>query len=165
MRYSKLLNLIDISDSSIVSNITEVEIYKKINPQLNISQNIDIYFNTKFVDDLPTLDLNHAGTDRHTIRSTTFVYNGLRSFFEDDGDGNLRIMQEDKTMHKKIADAGYVDYNNGIVYLRNFNISDYDGSEIRIYAKTKDKDISVSKNTILTIEPDEITINIDAVRV
>jgi hypothetical protein len=165
MRYSKLLNLIDISDSSIVSNITEVEIYKKINPQLNISQNIDVYFNTKFVDDLPTLDLNHAGTDRHTIRSTKFVYNGLRSFFEDDGDGNLRIMQEDKTMHKKIADAGYVDYANGIVYLRNFNISDYDGSEIRIYAKTKDKDISVSKNTILTIEPDEITINIDAVRV
>lgn len=165
LRYSKLLNLIDITDSSVVSNITEVEIYKKINPQLNVSQNIDIYFNTPLVDDLPALGTNHASIDRHTIRSTAFIYNGILSFIEDDGDGNLRVMQEDKNMHKKITDIGYVNYAKGVISLRNFNISDYNGSEIRLYAKTKDKDISVSKNTILTIEPDEIKINIEAVRV
>ena len=47
----------------------------------------------------------------------------------------------------------------------NLNVDSYDGNEIKIYAKPRDNDITVGKNTILTIEPSEIKITVESVRV
>ncbi len=68
-------------------------------------------------------------------------------------------------MHKKIRDVGTVNYDTGLIKLINFTVNSYQGNEIKIYARPRDSDVSVNKNTILTIEPTEIKVKIEAVRV
>jgi hypothetical protein len=165
LRSSKLNYTIDSTDSSIVSNITEIQIYKKIIPLLGVSQNIDINLNVPLTDDLPELSDNHPLLDRHTISSSSFKYNNTDVTLEDNGSGIIRIVQTIGDLHKKLRDVGTVNYKTGFIQLTNFNIDSYQGTALKIYAKPKDNDISVSKNTILTIEPSEIVIDIEAVRV
>lgn len=165
LRYSKFNSTIDSSDNSIVSNLTELQIYKKIKPSIGISQNFDINFNVALTNDLPELSDQHISSDRHTIGSSLFVYNGLDCLIEDNGSGVLRIVQPVGTLHKKVIDIGTVDYDKGIVKIINLTVDSFDGNEIKIYAKPKDNDITVGKNTILTIEPSEIKIAVESVRV
>ena len=165
LRNSKLNYTIDSADSSIVSNITDVLIYKKIVPILGTPQNIDILFNVSLTDDLPLLLDSHPSSDRHTISSSLFNYNGIDVSIEDNGEGLLRLVQSIGDMHKKIRDIGTVDYNTGLIKLINFSVNSYQGNEIKIYARPRDTDVSVSKNTILTIEPTEVKVKIEAVRV
>ena len=165
LRSSKLNYTIDSTDSSIVSNITEIKIYKKIIPLLGVSQNIDINLNVPLTDDLPELSDNHPLLDRHTISSSSFKYNNTDVTLEDNGSGIIRIVQTIGDLHKKLRDVGTVNYKTGFIQLTNFNVDSYQGTALKIYAKPKDNDISVSKNTILTIEPSEIVIDIEAVRV
>lgn len=165
LRSSKLNYIVDSTDSSIVSNITEIQIYKKIIPLLGVSQNIDINLNVPLTDDLPELSDNHPLLDRHTISSSSFKYNNTDVTLEDNGSGIIRIVQTIGNLHKKLRDVGTVNYKTGFIQLTNFNVDSYQGNALKIYAKPKDNDISVSKNTILTIEPSEIIINIEAVRV
>lgn len=165
LRSSKLNYAIDSTDSSIVSNITEIQIYKKIIPLLGVSQNIDINLNVPLTDDLPELSDNHPLLDRHTISSSSFKYNNTDVTLEDNGSGIIRIVQTIGDLHKKLRDVGTVNYKTGFIQLTNFNVDSYQGNALKIYAKPKDNDISVSKNTILTTEPSEINIDIEAVRV
>jgi hypothetical protein len=165
LRYSKFNSSIDSSDTSIVSNLTELQIYKKIKPIIGVGQNFDINFNVPLINDLPELLEQHNASDRHTIGSSLFVYNGLDCLIEDNGSGVLRIVQPIGNVHKKVVDIGTVDYDKGIVKLINFTIDSYDGNDIKIYAKPRDNDITVGKNTILTIESSEIKIAVESVRV
>jgi len=165
LRYSKFNSTIDNSDTSIVSNLTELQIYKKIKPRIGISQNIIINFNVSLVNDLPELPDQHPSFDRHTISSSLFSYNGIECVIEDNGSGILRIVQPAANLHKKIIDIGTVNYDTGTISLINLNIDSYEGNELKIYAKSKDNDISVGKNTILLIEPSEIKVTIESVRV
>ena len=165
LRYSKFNSIIDNSDTSIVSNLTELQIYKKIKPRIGIGQNINIDFNVSLVNDLPELPDQHPSSDRHTIGSSLFSYNGIECVIEDNGSGILRIVQPTTNLHKKIIDVGTVNYDNGTISLINFKVDSYEGNELKIYAKSKDSDISVGKNTILLIEPSEIKVTIEPVRV
>ena len=165
LRNSKLNYTIDSADSSIVSNITDVLIYKKVIPNLGTPQNIDILFNVALTNDLPELADSHPSSDRHTISSSLFNYNGIDVSIEDNGEGVLRLVQPIGDMHKKIRDVGTVNYDTGLIKLINFTVNSYQGNEIKIYARPRDSDVSVNKNTILTIEPTEIKVKIEAVRV
>jgi hypothetical protein len=165
LRNSKLNYTIDSADSSIVSNITDVLIYKKVIPNLGAPQNIDILFNVALTNDLPQLTDSHPSSDRHTISSSLFNYNGIDVSIEDNGEGVLRLVQPIGDMHKKIRDVGTVNYDTGLIKLINFTVNSYQGNEIKIYARPRDSDVSVNKNTILTIEPTEIKVKIEAVRV
>jgi len=166
LRYSKLLNIIDNSDTSIVSNITDLEIHKEI-IEYNVGnlQNISFSFNCKLIDDIPKMEDNHPVEDRHCISSNTFRYGSIICSIEDNGDSELFIVQKIGSIHKKIKKIGSVNYNTGMVNLNGF-ISDYiEDGVLKIYARPHDNDVSVSKNTILTIKPNDIKINVQAVRV
>lgn len=108
---------------------------------------------------------SHPSSDRHTISSSLFNYNGIDVSIEDNGEGVLRLVQPIGDMHKKIRDVGTVNYDTGLIKLINFTVNSYQGNEIKIYARPRDSDVSVNKNTILTIEPTEIKVKIEAVRV
>jgi hypothetical protein len=165
LRYSKFNSSIDSSDTSIVSNLTELQIYKKIKPIIGVGQNIDINFNVSLTNDLPELSDQHSDNDRHTIGSSLFIYNGIDCLIEDNGSGIIRIAQPIGNLHKKVIDIGTVDYDRGVIKLINFKVDSYEGNEVKIYAKPKDNDITVGKNTILTIESSEIKIAVESVRV
>lgn len=163
LRYSQLISDINDTELSIVSNITEITAYKKINPVLGVSQNIDINFNIALRNDLPTQDESHPIDDYHAVESSTFIYAGFTCQIEDDGNGLIRIMRYERDRMVKILDVGTVNYDTGFIQLKNFNISLYDGEAIKVYVRPRDIDVSTEKNTILTIEPSSINITVEAV--
>ena len=96
--------------------------------------------------------------------SSPFTFNSQQCIMEDNGSGIVRIMATDGQLNKKILDVGTVDYDSGQVVLNDFLISGYNGDAIKIYGVPRNKDVSVTKDTILTIESNEIKISIEQVR-
>lgn len=164
LRYSKLINEIDDAHTSIISNQTEVEIYKKILLDVGAPQNIDIDFNIHIHSSYPVLTAAHPSEDLHAIRSSYFVFNGDRVLLEDDGNGVIRIIKTVGDKDIKIKDVGTVDYHTGKIKLTNFIVDSYEGSYFKIYALPHDKDIVPYKSDIFTLETEEINITVEASR-
>lgn len=162
-RYSKFIKAIDDADSNIISNETDVELTKYLSPQLGVNQKLLIDFKTQLADDLPIIAAEHPSSDRHAITSSPFVYNGVRCVLEDDGDGHLRIVTSSGT-HRQMAVVGTVNYLTGLVTVTNFNVSSFDGTYFKVYAKPHTKDVVSSKNVILNILESDVIINIEQIR-
>jgi hypothetical protein len=166
LRKSKLVTAIDSSTKSIVSNETHIEIYKKVVPFLGVPQNIIIRFGVPLYARGPELGLIHPEIDTHAITSSYFTYNGEKVLFEDDGNGNVRIVGSDGRGNHvaKPSPIGTIDYNTGTIKLIGFNIDKFEGQELRIYGIPNYDDINVIGNNILELGLDEININIQTVR-
>lgn len=170
LRYSKLTRTIDDVDESIVGNQTDLIVYKKIIPKLAQPQNIDINFGMPLEQTYYILDTISEGKINsdidvvHIVYSSPFIYNGESCELEDNGNGIVRIIRTTGNKHSVIKNVGTVDYNTGLIKLINFSIDRYDGNYFKIFVKTKDKDIVGSQNEILSIEPDEINLTVEAIR-
>lgn len=170
LRYSKLTKAIDAVDESIVGNQTELVVYKKILPKLATPQNIDINFamplkETYYIlDTVSTLKKTHEIESVHIVHSAPFVYNGAACVLEDNGNGIIRIIRTTGDKHAVLKNVGTVDYDTGLVKLINFTIDSYEGNYFKIYVQTREKDIIGSMNEILSIEPDEINLTVEAIR-
>lgn len=165
LRYSKLINEIDLAEDSIVSNDTVIRLIKYLPIQLNKAQNFRLDFKSALIDTVSLVDSEHPSGDFHTITSTSFTYGGQRNcILEDDGDGVLRVVSQDLNTHKSIVNVGNVDYVTGIVNINNLIVSDKSGNTFKIYATTKSKDFESSKNTILNLLEEDISLDIIQVR-
>lgn len=164
LRYSKLVSAIDDTDPSIVSNETEIQIYKKITPRLGVSQNFVVNFKIPLQDDIALLTANHKASDKHTIASSSFIYKGERVKFGDDGDGRITIVKTVGDRHIVIDRVGRVNYDTGRVNINNVVIDSFSGNYLKIYAVTRRKDITSRQNTVFTVENDEINIRVREIR-
>lgn len=171
LRYSKLVRTIDDVDTSIVSNETELHAYKKILPRLGVPQNIDLNFNipieeTDYVSDQSAFvaSTRHAIKDTRAVHSTYFRYNGEKCLIEDDGAGRLRIVREENNFHFVIREVGTVNYKTGEIKLINFSLDSFEGNYMKLYVSPASKDVIGSRNEILSIEPDEIILTVEAIR-
>lgn len=164
LRYSTLVKAIDAADGSIIGNDLFVKPYLSFVPTLNESQTHTLKFYNSFRR-LPFSNRVHVYEDEHTIRSTPFIYNGSLCTLEDDGNGVLRIVQVSGTDHLVVVeDAGSVDYAAGIVIIKNFKVSSYVGTKIKVYAIPLSRDITASKNQIVRIENVDVGVNVIAER-
>lgn len=172
LRYSKLTTAIDNVDSSIISNQTDLSAYKKLKPLTNKPQNIDIQFNIPLKKTYYLLDtivgnrsISQGDVEiSHSVHSSVVTYNGDKCEIEDNGVGTLRLVKITNNEHMIIKNVGTVDYDTGRVQLTNFTIDSYDGNYFKIYVVPAEKDISIKKNEILSIESDEINLTVEAVR-
>lgn len=172
LRYSKLTTTIDDVDPSIVSNQTDLFVYKKVIPVIGRPQNIDINFNLPLRKTYYLLD--RVVKDRtitqgeievaHTVRSSTVSFNGEKCEIEDNGAGQLRLVKVTDDEHAIIRTVGTVDYDTGKIQLTNFLIDSFDGSALKIYVTPAEKDVIITKNEILFVESDEINLDIEAIR-
>jgi hypothetical protein len=163
-RHSPFTRLIDDTDASIVSNVTNIRIYKKLTPQLTTLLNFPMNFGVALLNDLPELPTRHPIGEQHIISSTSFMYNGISVFVEDDGDGGIRLMRRDGGNDVKVVDVGTVDYDTGYLNFENFFVDSYVGSAIHVYARPRDKDIILPKDTIAQIEADAITVTVETLK-
>lgn len=164
LRYSSLVKAIDAADSSIISNDLYAKPFMSFVPTLNEVQTHTLKFYNTFRR-MPYSNRVHVYEDEHTIRTTPFTYNGALCTIEDDGNGILRVVQVSGTSHLVVAEnIGSVDYNNGIVTIRNLQVSSYEGSKIKVYALPLVKDITASKNQVMRIQSVDVGINIIAER-
>lgn len=165
LRYSRLIKSIDDSDAAIISNETDVEYIKYFTPTLNVPQNIVCDFKAPLIPTVPELGDLHPIIDIHAVSSTPFTYAGTPNcVLEDNGEGVVRVVVPAGNNHQVVEVVGTVDYDTGVVQLKNFKISNYVGTSLKIYGVPKTKDLSSSQNVILNILEPDVQITIDQVR-
>lgn len=155
-RYSQFVKAIDAADSSIVSNLTTIQIEKRFVPSLTNSTTYNVSFNN-------ALHNPHAG-HRYAISSSAFTYRGNTSYFDDDGNGNLRIyyITGSNTRVYTNETAGVVNYRTGLVTINAFLPSAFVGSSLSIFADSADDDVNAIRNQILLIAGANVTLIDDA---
>lgn len=167
LRYSKLVNAIDNSSSGIISNETDIVGVKYFIPtSLNSNLNYQLNFGYALAASTPGLTSQQQAGASPAIFSTSLVYNNQRAYLEDTGAGVVNFVTADSGISGKqiLGRAGRVDYTSGTLYLDNFSISDYEGNQIKIYGRSAQKDIISSKDIILNIIDNDVTISITEVR-
>ena len=156
-RHSKLLRLIDDTDTAILNNTTTVTMGKFFTP-VNASSSYNINFNNAFFNP-------HSGHNAEAggiIASTGFQLDNdttTEYFFDDDGSGNLRIYSLSSGVRTYLnSAAGTIDYTNGTISTTSLFISavsNVDGessTKIRITAIPKSNDVVPVRNQILEID-------------
>lgn len=162
LRYSKLIQAIDNSHSSIISNETELRAVKYLKPLTKRTISFDIDYGAPLAITIPDTSTHNIG-DAHTIESSRFTYNGLPVYFEDNGAGIVRLINTQGGKHQTIKNIGTVNYETGLVQITGLTIDRYD-SYIKVYARMEAKDISTRKNTILNISEADVDIVVRQVR-
>jgi hypothetical protein len=164
-RYSKLVQAVDATDASIISNETDINLVKYLTPELGVPLNLTLDFKCPLTQEIPLLGDEHPMVDVHGVSSTPFTYTGIQNcVLEDNGDGVMRIVSPSGANHKKIVDVGTVDYETGVVRLNNFNVQNYVGTSLKIYAEPRSRDITAIQNVILNIIESDVNITIEQIR-
>jgi hypothetical protein len=164
-RASRLETEIDASDPSIISSITDLQIYKKTNPTIGELVNIDLDFGTKL-----RTDLLAEKEDRHradiisALQSSNFYYKSELCTMDDDGAGKVRIMKIVGGNHERVTDIGTIDYNTGAIRIRDIKIDSYIGQSLRFFCRPNDPDLAGQLNNIVSIEENEIDITLEEIR-
>ena len=161
IRYSALLNVIDTAESSIVSNETELELIKRIYPEVNK----DVVHTIEFSNEL----FNHNGLYPEgfdpTVSSSVFThtFNGVDydTYIKDNGLGTIYSYTLNNQGEETVIDSniGSVDYTTGTITF-NINIKGYT-EKISIYGKPKNDDIVVNDNKFLVMDSNDFDITSD----
>jgi hypothetical protein len=161
LRYSKLVEAIDDTDDSIISNLTDISLYKKLQPDLITPQQFVLQYGTPLNQEGPTSDAN----DRNrTLTSSQFTYKGDLVTLQDGGDGTVQIVKKVGNDLVTLQQVGTIDYAGGSVTISGLVFDNYTGDYFKIYVIPADRDVTALQRNILTIEPDEVDITVEALR-
>jgi len=164
-RHSAVTQTIDNAESSILSNITKVKMYKNITPTLNSGLKYTLSFNNAFFNP-------HSGHNSDAggiVSSTGFKINDDNSvnehFLDDDGTGNVRVYYLNGTVRVYTDSTfGTINYTTGELILTSANItsiSNVDGavsSVIRVTTTPSSNDVVPVRNQVLSIDVANSTI-------
>jgi hypothetical protein len=160
LRFSQLTTTIDQSDPSIISNSTDIQLYQNLQPSTNQATDFTINFSTPLIGDLPTLPTNHPAMDEKVLSSSQFTYKGNICYLEDDNNGNVRIVQINNNTVSTVQIIGAIDYTSGIILLKGFKPDSFVGNSLQLFVRPADNDVSCVQNTILSIDPSNVNINV-----
>jgi hypothetical protein len=161
--YSTFLARIDGSDTSIVSNFTQINPFIRTIPIVNRNNSYVLNFNNAILKTSPGESTHAIDTDKGVF-SSTFTYGGVTCMIEDDGNGSLRIVKISATDHIEVKKIGSVDYATGRLDIVNFDPSSFIGAGVDIFIKPVSFDFTTSKNDILVINPRDVFVNMTPVR-
>jgi hypothetical protein len=165
-RFSRFVRTIDDADDSIISNDTSIMLTKRLLPQPNE------YFTT-------TIDFNNAIHNHHdgatddasvleqgVVYSSYFTYiapDGTQyplSYIKENGIGDLIIVSLiNNTLLILNNNIGTVDYDTGITTINKLLCTNY-GDFLRIYVHTTAKDVLMSKDKIVLIDSDDVSVTV-----
>ena len=156
-RYSKLVQAIDTSQISIISNETDISVIKIVTPELNKYLTFDVDYK------IP-LDIEHHILDNtnYCVRTSIIIYKGIKAHIRDDGNGVLNVVSD--ITGSIIEPVGTINYDAGLLQFSNLKLDSFFGNGIKINATPRYKDISTINNVILNIIEDDLSINIEPVR-
>ena len=171
-RHSRLTESINNADTSILSNITTVKLYKFITPTLNEGLKYTLSFNNAFYNP----HSGHNSTGGGVVSSTGFKINDDSStnehFLDDDGAGIIRVYYLSGTTRIYTSSTfGTIDYTTGEIILTSAHItsiSNVDGAvstRIRVFAIPSSNDVVPVRNQVLSIDTSNSTFDgdVDAV--
>lgn len=159
-RYSNLVTAIDSADRSIISNDTTVRAIRSLVPQLGVETDYTIDFQQALEDDFADLQKIHPANYLSAISSSPFISSGKIVILEDDGLGTVKLKSDSGVEHSEVSVIGSVDYETGRVILNKLKIDSFTGNSIKIYGRTRSKDILSELRTILSIRDQDIRITV-----
>ena len=167
-RYSKIIGLIDNTDTSIVSNITTVKIRKDFTPLIGTSSKYDVYFRNA----LYNPHSGHNSASGGILSSTGFKIDGDADtiyFLDDDGQGNVRRYSlSGATRTYANNTQGTIDYSTGAVTVNSLNVSVVENirgaasTVIELTVTPSSNDVVPVRDQILNIDTANSTITVEA---
>jgi hypothetical protein len=160
-KYSKLLQVIDNTDTAITSNITKIRIRRDLKAAINQSAQYELCFGNRF----------HIDEDGFNIKSTGFKISGetdtvyLTDIPNDDKKAGIisivKPLQETGTNRVIVKNAGIVDYEKGEVILQTILITSTSLPDniIEIQAIPESNDVVGLKDLYLSLSVSKSTIN------
>lgn len=162
-RYSKFVTHIDEVDTSITSNDTRITMIKKISPKLNFATSYEISFNNRAEQE--GVYGGVAYPDERVFTSSVFDYVDSDNtiwgscYLEDDALGNVIVYTYINGVKFVVNTAiGTINYITGRVIITNLKASSYINN-ISLYLTTQNKDIIATKNMILMISAEDVTVD------
>ena len=152
-RYSKVTGLIDDVDTSILSNITTVDMRKSFTPTIGSSTRYDVYFRNAIYNP-------HSGHEPIVSSTGFFVAgNSNEMFLDDDGQGNIRRYFLSSGIRTYVNNSqGTIDYTNGQITINSLNVSSISNirgessSVIEITVTPSSNDVVPVRNQIVEID-------------
>lgn len=160
-KYSKLLQVIDNTDTAITSNITKIRMRRDLKASVNQSAQYELCFGNRF----------HINEDGFNIKSTGFKISGetdtvyLTDIPNDDKKTGIisvvKPLQETGTNRVIVKNAGIVDYEKGEVILQTILITSTSLPDniIEIQAIPESNDVVGLKDLYLSLSVSKSTIN------
>tara|TARA_R100001079_G_scaffold1076_1_gene734 strand:+ start:569 stop:2494 length:1926 start_codon:yes stop_codon:yes gene_type:complete len=162
-KYSKILQVIDKTDTSITSNITKVVVRRDLQVTLNQFAQYELCFGNQF----------HVNTTGFNIKSTGFFINGVNSkvYLTDVPNSDMRtgvisIVRENSSGNTDVftivkSSAGIVDYVKGEVILNTVNIVSTEKPDniIEIQAFPESNDVVGLKDLYVSFSVADSSIN------
>ena len=156
-RYSYVASLIDKSNRAITSNITTVSLEKEVFPSYNQTTEYTVKIGNP---------IYNSGLPEESIVSTGFYTINVPQmcFIQDiptEGSdiGLLQLFYYNGGNKTKLKNIGTVNYALGTLYIDPITITGVDGDSLRFKVKPQSNNVASSRNQIVMIVPDNITIN------
>ena len=167
-RHSKLVGLIDTTDTSILSNITTIKLRKNITPTLNSSTKYTVNFSNA----LYNPHTGHNSASGGILETSGFKINGDTTniwYLDDDGQGNVRRYRFDGSTRSYANETqGTINYSSGQVVVNSLNISSLEDirgattTVLEITVKPNSNDIVPLRNQVLEIDVSNSTVSVEA---
>lgn len=167
MRYSKLVEDINNAHNSIVSTDLYTVPFKKLFVTPGVAYGAIIDFGFPFSTTYTISYDDYVQTNVKAVYSMTFTYGGRVCNIQDDRAGNVGVYTaEGEDKDTLLVRIGSVDYESGRVVISNLIVDSYPhlGGHFNLYVNPREKDISTTKNYILTIPDDDIVVNVVSVK-
>lgn len=154
--YSNLVSDIDVSNPSVTHNLSTVRMQKRFIPTFGESKRYEETFNNAI--EPGTLASNLFVTSQDPVINHI---DGTVYQFDDDGNGNIRIFKLVNEVKVVVKTTGTIDYTTGEIVISDFIPSSISSpfTDIRLTVTPEQNDITAARNTILSIEDDDITVN------
>jgi hypothetical protein len=155
-RFSKLSRLIDSTEGSILSNITTVNLRRKIIPVYGeTTQYIVRIDNPIYTAGVPEDAVISTG---FYLTSSPYIY-----YFVDDGVGNLRLFHYFANAFNRNYvnnNIGTVDYSKGIITISDINIDrTVDGEDLQFRIIPQSNDVVSVRTQLVTVDQSTVSVN------
>ena len=166
-RYSKIVQLIDDTDTSILSNITTLKIRKTFTPTISVSTRYDIYFRNAVYNP----HTGHRSMSGGVLESSGFkVPNDNNIYFlDDDGSGNVRRYYLVSGVRTYVNNTqGTINYTTGQITINSLtvasveNIRGASSTVIELTVQPNSNDIIPVRDQILSIDTANSSITVVA---
>lgn len=158
-KFSHLSRLIDTTEPAIVSNITTVMMRRKVAPRYNVSAEYTLNLINP---------IYYSGVLEQAVSSTGFYVQGSEElhFLQDDGEGYIQLYYNVAASNSTTGSSkfivnpriGTVDYANGVMNLKNLNITSLGDIDWEISFKPQSNDVVSAYTQIAQIARDHLTV-------
>lgn len=163
--HSLLVKAINEADPSIISNSTKVYALLRYAPSLTQTNTFEINFgNRLLLDDTSRVSVSEAHYG-FTLSTTSFVSEGVQCVIVDDSLGNVFLAAVGTPYITVLRKIGTINYLTGIINIADLNVSSFFGTGIEFLVKTIDQNIKSIENSLLSILPGDVVVNVTGIKV